>query len=605
MQDQCHQLRWNISSFYGSVSWTKPRKPFSIRSTTESRIDYDKFVPFMPVNLVEVNNEKLHYGEHEFKDKVPFNKILNGSKAVRERILLFGPPGNGKSTSLEQISHLFLQEDFGQQFTMIIGVQLSLLPENASDAKMEDLFFTALNKHNTKEKKAVFEFIASSCIGDGEGILFLFDAYDRIPLSYLDSENIVRHIMVGDLMPKASFIITSRPSTTFELVVNEYVDRCIEILGFSGDEETSIRNFIKLYFYGNESFSDDIYKQLKSKPYLYELCHNPLYLRLVCFITSYVGTLPKVMTATQLLDDFVCTLVAKSDGSTCRCDPSVTDLIEECDDFNRIATLSLYGVKSNMDSFTWSFLKKQLKLKELIPDQFETFDLMYVISKIGRHKYIPEVSYHHIHQIISDFLAACALASSSDGAQSEFWDGHLLLSYDRHGNFLLSEDRYKMVFTFYAGITKLQNRHIQDRMVESVDPYFVEEVDFDLDTAMTKMCEVVHESQNKGLYVRIVSASNNVTSVHLKDNTSFDESRFPIHSIAWCLSHHPIIQNLKLTFIPPHEVAQLLSSLSHITSSLISFECSHWGTPTLEGMLPIYNYSCLFNIHHLLYLLYM
>ena len=593
-QDQCHQLRRKISSFYDSVSWTKPRKKsLSTRSTPGSRYDFDRFVPFVPVSLVEVNKKDLVYGKHKFKGKkVPFNDILNdrGSGGVRKRVLLFGTPGNGKSTSLEQISHLFLQRKFGQKFTMIIGVQLSLLSENASDAKMDHLFFTVLDKNNKTEMEAVVEFNVSSCIGDGDGVLFLFDTYDRLPPSYLseNSENIVRRIiMVGDLMPKASFIITSRPSTAIELI--DYVDRCIEVLGFSGDEETSIRNFTKSYF--NESFGDELYRQLQSKSHLHELCHTPLYLRIVCFITYYDGTLPAVMTATQLLDDFVCILVAKSNSSTCRCYTSVTDLIEKCDEFIKIANLSLYGVNSNMGSFTRSFLEKHPELKELIPDQFDPFELMYVIGKIDKYGYV-EVSYHYMHQIISEFLAACALANFSDGGQIEFWDGHLLLSYNSLQSFLLSEDRYKMVFTFYAGITKLQNRQIQDRMVQSIDPYFVQQVDFDINAAMTKMCEVVHESQNKDLYVRIVSTSNNVTSVHLMDSTFFDKSRFTIHSITWCLSHHPIIQYLKLTSIPPHEVAKLLLSLSHITSSLISFECSHWGTTTLEGT------YMLFNIHH-------
>ena len=544
----------------------------------------------MSVSLAEVNKEDLVYGKSKFKGKVPFDDILNGhgSGGVRKRILLFGTPGNGKSTLLEQISHLFLQGKFGQEFTMIIGVQLSLLPENASDAKIEDLFFTVLDKNNKTEMEAVVEFNASSCIGDGEGVLILFDTYDGLPPSYLseNSENIVKRIiMIGDLMPKASFIITSRPSTAIELV--EYVDRRIEVLGFSGDEETSIRSFTKSYF--NESYGDEVYRQLQSKSHLHELCHNPLYLRIVCFITYYDETLPNVMTATQLLDNFVCILVAKSNSSTCRCYTSVTDLIEKCDEFNKIANLSLYGVNSNMGSFTHSFLEKHPELKEFIPDQFHTFELMYVIGKIDKYGYV-EVSYHYIHQIISEFLAACALANSSDEAQSEFWDGHLLLNYNSFGNFLLSEDKYKMVFTFYAGINKLQNRLIQDRMMQSIDPYFVKQLYFDVDTTMTKMCEVVHESQNKDLYVRIVSASDNVTSVHLMDSTFFGKSRFPFHSITWCVSHHPVIQYLKLTNIPPHEVAKLLRSLSHITSSLISFECSYWDTTTLEGTL--------FNIHH-------
>ena len=126
-------------------------------------------------------------------------------------------------------------------------------------------------------------------------------------------------------------------------------------------------------------------------------------------------------------------------------------------------------------------------------------------------------------------------------------------------------------------------------MVQSIDPYFVKQVYFDVDTTMTKMCVIVHESQNRDLYVRIVSASDNVTSVHLMDSTFFGKSRFPIHSITWCLSHHPVIEYLKLTSIPPHELAKLLRSLSNITSSLISFECSYWGTTTLEGKL--------FNVH--------
>ena len=588
-QDQCHQLRGRISSFY-DFSWTKPRKkPLSIRSTTGSRYDFDRFVPFMSLSLVEVDKEDLIYGKHKSKGKkVPFNDILNGhgSGGVRERILLFGAPGDGKSTSLEQISHLFLQGKFGREFTMIIGVQLSLLPEKALDAKMEDLLFTVFDKNNKIEKKAVVEFNTLSCIGDGEGVLFLFDTYDHLPPSYLseNSENIVRHIiMVGDLMPKASFIITSRPSTAIELV--DYVDRCIEVLGFSGDEETSISSFTKLYF--NESFGDELYSQLQSKSHLHELCHNPLYLRIVCFITYYNGTLPTVRTATQLLDDFVCILVAKSNSSTCRCYTSVTDLIEECDEFNKIATLSLYGVNSNMGSFTRSFLERDPELRELIPDQFDPFELIYVIGKVNIYGH-PEVSYHYIHQIISEFLAACALANFSNESQGEFWDEHLLLSYNSHGEFILSEDRYKMVFTFYAGITKLQNTQIQDRMVKSIDPYFVEHIDFDLNTVMTKMCEIVHESQNEGLYVRIAFASDDVASVHLSGGTISGKSRIPIHSIAWCVSHHPIIHHLKLGSIPPHEVAKLLLSLSHITSSLISFECSYLETTTWKGTLPMH-----------------
>jgi hypothetical protein len=520
-----------------NFTWTIP-KPATPSATLQA---FTKYVPFMPVKLVELDKQELLLNKRHIAGAVLMDDILDfASGRQGKHVLIVGDHGTGKSRLLEELSYRFVNGQFGQDYKAVIGVQLQYLRENA---KIEDIFFTILNRRD--KKSIVKQFL--KCFGNGEGVLFLLDTFEEINFDADDSSvNILVDIFNGRLMSKATFIITSRFSAVVDSKVVKHVDRCIEILGFEdGSDQSSIHSFTKSYF--NISYGNVLFNQLQKNPYLYELCHKPLYLRIVCFIIEDERELPRDliegnMTISKLVDHFVCRLMAHDGASsTCQCkNRTILDLAGKCTELTKMAQLSLDRVRSS----------------ELQPDQFHPLGLMYPVLNQTSDKiiiYNQVDHYQPIHPVLNDFLAAYSVVILSSSEQLDFWEYPFFQDNDEEVVYHLLTGVYETMFLFYSGLSKLKSRNIQQLLLNSVKPSIGLHISFA--NPLIQVCTFLHESQNVVLVKDVLN--------HLGNELEAEKCIYknPHHYLttAWCLSHHSNLTGLKFSSWSAAEVSHFLN----------------------------------------------
>ena len=78
-------------------------------------------------------------------------------------------------------------------------------------------------------------------------------------------------------------------------------------------------------------------------------------------------------------------------------------------------------------------------------------------------------TWHFLHLAIQEFMAALAVAQKTPEEQVTFWKKHLILKYNKRGEFVLTEDRYHTLFLFYSGLTGLSTTGIQSMLLDTLN----------------------------------------------------------------------------------------------------------------------------------------
>ena len=236
------------------------------------------------------------------KEPIELKDIFNPEEKTR-LVLVEGAPGIGKSTLALELCHQWQKRTLLQQFSLVI---LLILREQEvfTATGIRDLF-PHYYKENLRDE-VVDEVIRNI----GEGVLFIFDGFDELPSKFKKESFISEMIRRSDLFPKATIMVTSRPSASAELQpLLETTFKRIEIVGFKKDV---IMNAAHSAFNNKEMFSN-FQTYLKTNPYVEELLYNPLSCAIVVKIYSenfQAGrTVPQ--TLTQLYTEFTMYLISR------------------------------------------------------------------------------------------------------------------------------------------------------------------------------------------------------------------------------------------------------------------------------------------------------
>ena len=169
-------------------------------------------------------------------------------------------------------------------------------------------------------------------------------------------------------------------------------------------------------------------------------------------------------------------------------------------------------------------------------------------------------TYHFFYPIVQEFVAALCLSKMSDVDQTAFWEKYLLREPDdreeRQKSKSLSVDG--MVFQFYAGLTRLKVKSIQDLMCSRVDP---KKCELSHHSVLEQLCSAVFESQNPEFRAKLFSAFKCLKI------EPFQMDRH--QAVYWCLSPLPFQElsiNLSVRCISC--VCTLLSVSVHGVSGL-------------------------------------
>ena len=432
----------------------------------------------------------------DVKTPIEYENILSFLPApgtTRKRVLIEGVPGSGKSTLVQRMCHDWSVSRLAQDYEVVIQVNLRSLPKNQK-LSLEDLIYTSV-----ADKAVVQEMVDFISSNQGAHVLFVFDGYDEMS-EERRQKSIISEILDGRLAPLSSFVVTTRPISAERLY--HTVDRRVEICGF-GDEE--VEEYITKYFSSsNPSAGEQLLSALATRPSIKRLCYVPLLLLMVCFTAALSGDTPELPhTMHELYENIIILTVnynLKRAGKK-ECAMTLQDVKRLCPSFDNLADLALEGIERNTIIFSNITFEVDEALHGLV-------NCIEVQNRNGT----TTCTWHCLHLTLQEFMAGLAVAKKAPEEQVAFWRNHLTPIYNKSGQFVLAEDRYKTTFLFYCGLSGLSNPGIQRMLLDILGT--VVEPTISASTPLAELCEAVSESGNEEFAHSILSVCG--TTVHVQ-----------------------------------------------------------------------------------------
>ena len=402
------------------------------------------------INLALIKKENVHRGRaDEFtkatlhgsidqiaKKKEPI-KLNDLFKDINDRcILVQGGPGIGKSTFALHLCKKWKDMELLEQFKLVQLVQLcNSNLANATD--INDLLFPY---------NGDIESVASEIVyGSGEGILFVLDGYDELPLQK-QTDSLFIQLIKGSCLPKCKILITSRPSVTekIEKFCGSYISKSIEILGFLYKDIVS---------YAEDTFADNpkeitrFLSYINSNEMIHSMMYIPLNTAVICELYKNASDENKSipMTMTKLYSDLTLSIIIRFMDKN-----RITyDEIEDNENFIQSINSLPSGIQvmlNDLCSFAFEKLCSGTNnfMFNSVPDKIKHIGF---IKKTGTMKILPfgttKHTYIFLHLTLQEFLSAVYIATQSGKDQLD--------ALRQLAN--VQEDIFKVVLRFVAGLT--------------------------------------------------------------------------------------------------------------------------------------------------------
>ena len=347
------------------------------------------------------------------------------------QLLIEGAPGIGKSTFAWEVCQKWGQHQLFNEYSLV--VLLKFRDKRVQEAKsISDLFCYPLPELQS-------DIVRNIVLSGGHGLLLILEGFDEAPASKRTIGSIFVRLFRGQILPKATVILTTRPSASAglrQLCRGKY-SRRIEIVGFGKKE---IDEYIQCAFSDEQSQSH--FKEYLS---LYPHIHSMMYVPLNSAIVTHVyesckssdTVVPKTMT--QLYSSLIRTLLLRylkdkeEYKDTCTTINSFKDLPQPVyDQFCEICKIAYTGIVC---------AETELIFQDL-PSDFDSLGLMQTCPEL----YVDRgasVSYNFLHLTVQEYLAAYHISQQKDN-QVAFMREHV------------DSKKLEAVLRFLAGLGELQ-----------------------------------------------------------------------------------------------------------------------------------------------------
>ena len=201
------------------------------------------------------------------KDPIDIEDVLrpDGGQELRF-VLVEGAPGVGKSTFAWELCRRWDQVEALMWYSLVVLVKLR--DKRVQQATgLADIFCHV----DTDLQRAVIEEVIAR---GGEGVLLIMDGADECPSSlWKDDASLFHRLLSGSLLPKATALVTTRPSTSTTLVSQWKPQRRIEVLGFMTKH---IVQYAESIFGSDRDVLNGFHKYISSSPSIKGMLYIPL-----------------------------------------------------------------------------------------------------------------------------------------------------------------------------------------------------------------------------------------------------------------------------------------------------------------------------------------
>ena len=347
-------------------------------------------------------------------------------------VVVEGAPGIGKSTLAWELCRQWPTLESLKRFSLV--VLLRLREEGVQTATaISDLLY-----HRNAE--------LCRCVGEeverreGEGVLLVFDGFDEFPAE-LRRKSLVAEVISGYYLPKATVLVTSRPSATAQLlsVCQARVGKHIEVVGFSDKE---IQEYAESIFGCGSELLASFQTYLSVNPVVRGMMYNPLNCGMVVEVyrESYLSYRPIPHTQTQLYTELSLYLLSRHLSTAGDPFPFARRLPDRLEDIPHDSDLYQQLVRLGRLAFEGR-VREEVIFKEL-PEGCSALGLLSTCSEL--YGWRKKMTYNFLHLTLQEYLGAFYISQLPASEQRKLFMEHQKLT------------QLHMVWRFVAGLTRMQ-----------------------------------------------------------------------------------------------------------------------------------------------------
>ena len=367
--------------------------------------------------------------------------ILNVKEEKNKVVLIEGGPGMGKSTLAIKICKCWAYGELLEEYDAVI-----LLPLRDPEIQAANNIGDLLLIENKNERELLYDEITAS---QGDKICFILEGYDELPE---DLRNTPVFTKLTERLPKCSIIYTSRPEACNQL--RQVASQKIEILGF---EKEQIDEYIDNAFENVEDGKEKARKlraRVNDNPLVRSILYVPINVAIICHLFLLALTLPSTLTElyTLLCLNIILRHINRYSSKLKKVDylNSLYELpVEINEQFHKLCFIAYRGREEDKLIFS----SRELESFGIGTSELSGFGLLLIApytSVYGREK-----SYNFLHLTVQEFCSSFYISTLSDQEQYECFKKYQFY------------DRFRMIWRFYSGITKLRNTNILYLMLPS------------------------------------------------------------------------------------------------------------------------------------------
>ena len=494
---------------------------------------------------------------HE-KDPIDIEDVLkpDGSQELRF-VLVEGAPGVGKSTFAWELCRRWDQVEALMRYSLVVLVKLR--DKRVQQATgLADVFCHV----DTDLQRAVVEEVIAR---GGEGVLLIMDGADECPSSlWKDDTSLFHQLLSGSLLPKATALVTTRPSASATLVSQWKPQKRIEVLGFMTKH---IVQYAESIFGSDQEVLNGFHKYISSSPSIKGMLYIPL--NTVIAVGVYreyrENDRPIPVTLTQLYSELCLILLQRY-------------LL----DFKIVEDAS--SLPKTIEELPETVLKEFLDLAEVaykgIIEQHYTFHQLPEGSKaLGFTTASPELhtgrrlSYAFLHLTLQEYFAAFYISQLPEAQQQEI--------FTRYSSF----PHLTVMWTFVAGLT-----HFRDIGWETL---CLMSNQTSVKSVQPSLLRWLYETQEKEIILTVLGSGR------VQFNKFAILTPFDFFALGYCVGLSKCIWLLHLHFLPQESVEMFILGARVQTPASSSITTLDFTVSEIKTCVEHLKVLPLFKIQHL------